>query len=181
MSRLAKRPIDLPKGVELKVVNNVAQVKGPKGSASFQLEKGLVVKIESGKVNLILEKDSKIQSEIYGLNWALLRNKIVGVSEGFEKRLAMIGVGYRAAVKGTKLDVQVGFSHPTELDIPKDIKVVIDKSGDIIISGIDKHLVGQFAASVRAMKPPEPYKGKGIRYKDEYVRKKAGKAAKAKA
>lgn len=181
MSRLAKRPIDLPKGVELKVVNGTAQVKGPKGTVSLELKKGLELKVEGSHVMLNLSKGEKVEGEIHGLYWSLLKNKIVGVSEGFEKRLTMIGVGYRAAVKGTKLDIQVGFSHPTELEIPKDIKVTIDKSGEIVINGVDKHLVGQFAASVRALKPPEPYKGKGIRYKDEFVRKKAGKAAKAKA
>lgn len=181
MSRLAKRPIDLPKGVDFKVVNGVAQVKGPKGSTSLELVKGINVKIEDGKIIVSRDEKAQIDNRMYGLYWALLRNTVVGTVEGFEKRLVMIGVGYRAAIKGNMLDVQVGFSHPTMVEIPKEIKVTIDKNGEIIINGADKHQVGQFAASVRAIKPPEPYKGKGIRYKDEYVRKKAGKAAKAKA
>lgn len=181
MSRLAKRPIDLPKGVELKVEKSQVQIKGPKGTLFLSLNEGLQIKVEEGKIKLFKDEKSKLENEYYGLQWALLRNHVLGVSEGFEKRLALVGVGYRAALKGTKLDIQVGFSHPTEIEIPKEIKVEIDKSGEIVIRGIDKHLVGQFAASVRAIKPPEPYKGKGIRYKDEYVRKKAGKAAKAKA
>ena len=104
---------------------------------------------------------------------------MIGVTEGFEKRLSLIGVGYRAAVAGNKLDLQVGFSHPTSFEIPKTIQVAVDKGTLIIIKGMDKHEVGQFAAIVRALKPPEPYKGKGIRYENEYVRKKEGKAAKA--
>lgn len=181
MSRLAKRPIELPKGVEFKVVNGVAQVKGPKGSASLELLSGINVKIEDGKIKVLRDENAQIDNRMYGLYWALIRNTVVGTVEGFEKRLVMIGVGYRAAIKGNMLDVQVGFSHPTMVEIPKDIKVTIDKNGEIIVSGVNKLLVGQFAASVRAIKPPEPYKGKGIRYKEEYVRKKAGKAAKAKA
>ena len=181
MSRLAKRPIILPKGNELKVVNGVIQMKGPKGSTSLDLIKGIDVKVEDGKVIVLRDESIALDNSLYGLYWALIRNLVIGASEGFEKRLTMIGVGYRAAIKGNMLDVQVGFSHPTMVEIPSGIKVTIEKTGEIIINGADKHLVGQFAATVRAIKPPEPYKGKGIRYKDEYVRKKAGKAAKAKA
>jgi len=181
MSRLAKRPIILPKGNELKVVNGVIKLKGPKGSTSLDLINGIDVKVEDEKVIVLRDENVALDNSLYGLYWALIRNLVIGANEGFEKRLTMIGVGYRAAIKGNMLDVQVGFSHPTMVEIPSGIKVTIEKTGEIIISGSDKHLVGQFAATVRAIKPPEPYKGKGIRYKDEYVRKKAGKAAKAKA
>lgn len=181
MSRLSKMKIALPKGTDFKVVNGVAEAKGPKGTTSLKLIKGIGVKIEEGKVQVLCEEKAGLEESFHGLYWSLIRNLIVGASEGFEKRLMLIGVGYRAAVKGNMLDVQVGFSHPTAIEIPKEIKVVVDKNVEIIISGADKHKVGQFAASVRAIKPPEPYKGKGIRYKEEYVRKKAGKAAKAKA
>ena len=181
MSRLAKIPIDLPKGVELKIVNGVAEAKGPKGSLSLALKNGIEIKISEEKIEVLRDEKVPLQKGFHGLYWSLVRNLIVGVHAGFEKRLSLIGVGYRAAVKGTKLDVQVGYSHPTAVEIPKDIQVKVDKSNQIVITGVDKQQVGQFAATVRDIRPPEPYKGKGIRYKDEYVRKKAGKAAKGKA
>lgn len=180
MSKLGKSPIPLPKGVEIKTDATTIHVKGPKGTLSYPATKGISIKIEDGIVTV--EQDVKVEmpKTTHGIYRALLNNMIIGVSKGFEKRLSMIGVGYRAAIQGQKLDLQVGFSHPTQISIPKDVQVTVDKSTMIIITGIDKHRVGQFAASVRAVKPPEPYKGKGIRYENEYVRKKAGKAAKAK-
>ena len=131
---------------------------------------------------LFVEKDNAVEmpKSSHGLFRALINNMVIGVSKGFEVRLGLVGVGYRAALQGQKLDLQLGFSHPTQLAIPKGIQVTVDKSVTVIISGIDKHAVGQFAAQVRGMKPPEPYKGKGIRYEKEFVRKKAGKAAKGK-
>ena len=180
MSRLAKRSIDLPKGVELKIENGVAQAKGPKGSISLPLQKGIEINIEDGKVEVSKDEKLLVKKEFHGLYCSLIRNLVIGVSVGFEKRLSLIGVGYRAAVKGNMLDVQVGYSHPTALEIPKNIEVKVDKGNKIIVTGVDKQQVGQFAATVRALRPPEPYKGKGIRYEDEYVRKKAGKSAKAK-
>jgi large subunit ribosomal protein L6 len=126
------------------------------------------------------DEASNLNNALYGLHRSLFSNMVMGVSKGFEIKLAMVGVGYRAAVEGHHLNLQIGKSHPTKVSIPKGITITIDKSGVISITGIDKHLVGQFAASVRAEKRPEPYKGKGIRYENEYVRKKAGKAAKAK-
>lgn len=180
MSRLGKSPITLPKGIEVKVVSGVVHVKGAKGSLSHPLENGIGVKVEAD--HLIVEKDEKVElpKPTHGLYRALINNMVVGVSKGFEKRLALIGVGYRAAVQGQLLDLQLGFSHPTKLSIPQGVHVAVDKSTTIIITGIDKHAVGQFAAAVRAKRPPEPYKGKGIRYEGEFVRKKAGKAAKGK-
>lgn len=182
MSRLGKTPIPLPKGVEIKATKEGAlQIKGPKGTLLLQLPPGLHLKLE-GPI-AVLERDEKLASEkaLHGLYRSLLKNHIIGVTEGFEIKLSMVGVGYRANVQGNKLDIQVGFSHPTLLEIPKSIQVVVDKGTLIIIKGIDKKEVGQFAAAVRATKPPEPYKGKGIRYEGEYVRKKEGKAAKGKA
>ncbi len=178
MSKLGKSPIALPKGVEVQVTNdNVVNVKGPKGLLSQQLMKGITLKQEEG--SLLIEKDDKLFSngKFHGLFRSLINNMVIGVTAGFEKRLTMIGVGYRAAVKGTKIDMQLGFSHPTELEIPTDLQVNVDKSTTIIVSGIDKQKVGQFAATIRSIRPPEPYKGKGVRYENEYVRKKAGKAA----
>lgn len=180
MSRLGKTPIPLPKGIEIKVTDGQIHVKGPKGTLSYPLTEGIRVKVEDGLA--IVEKDDQVEmpKTTYGLYRATINNMVVGVSKGFEKRLALIGVGYRAAIQGHTLDLQLGFSHPTKISIPKAVQVAVDKSVTIIITGIDKHAVGQFAAAVRAMRPPEPYKGKGIRYENEYVRKKAGKAAKGK-
>ncbi len=180
MSKLGKAPIPLPAGVEIKTDAGSVHVKGPKGTLSYPLEKGISVKVADGKV--VVEKDEKVSMPrtTHGLFRALINNMIEGVSKGFEKKLSLVGVGYRAAISGNTLDLQLGFSHPTKVQIPSTIKVAVDKSVTIIVTGIDKHTVGQFAAAVRAKKPPEPYKGKGIRYENEYVRKKAGKAAKGK-
>ncbi len=181
MSRLGKSPIALPKGVELKMDGGKVNVKGPKGSTSCSLDKGITVKVEDGKAFVLRDESVEMPRTIHGLMRATINNMVIGVSQGFEKKLSLIGVGYRAAMSGHTLDLQLGFSHPTKIRIPSNVQVVIDKSVAITITGIDKHAVGQFAAAVRAMKPPEPYKGKGIRYENEHVRKKAGKAAKGKA
>lgn len=170
----------LPKGVELTVSQNVVQIKGPKGTLSHNLPKGIELIKEGNEVMIQQTADADLEKPVLGLHRSLLQNAIQGVSVGFQKTLQLVGVGYRAAIKGSKLDLQLGFSHPCEVDIPSQIKVEIDKSVSITISGIDKQLVGHFAAMVRGIKPPEPYKGKGIRYTDEFVRKKAGKAAKGK-
>lgn len=182
MSRLGKTPIPIPKGVEIKAApKGQIQFKGPKGTLNLELPSGISIKLEGALA--FLERDEKLvpHKALHGLYRSLVKNSIVGVSEGFEIKLTLIGVGYRANVQGHKLDLQLGFSHPTALDIPKDVQVVVDKGTAISIKGMDKRTVGQFAASIRAMKPPEPYKGKGIRYENEYVRKKEGKAAKGKA
>jgi large subunit ribosomal protein L6 len=180
MSRLAKSPISLPEKVEIKIVDGMVLAKGPKGNLSLPAHKGISVVVEGNR--LIVKKDEAVDmpKATHGLFRALINNLVIGVSQGFEVRLGLVGVGYRAAVQGQMLDLQLGFSHPTQVRIPKDVNVTVEKSVTVIISGVDKHLVGQFAAQVRAMKPPEPYKGKGIRYENEFVRKKAGKAAKGK-
>ncbi|MBS0620276.1 MAG: 50S ribosomal protein L6 [Verrucomicrobia bacterium] len=181
MSRLGRSPIPLPDKVEVNIAGGQIHVKGPKGNLSIAAREGISVKTEDK--NLFVQRDEKVEmpKATHGLFRALINNMIVGVTKGFEKRLSLIGVGYRAALQGQSLDLQLGFSHPTKVAVPKGVNVTVEKSVLIIITGIDKHAVGQFAATVRAMKPPEPYKGKGIRYENEFVRKKAGKAAKAKA
>ena len=182
MSRFGKIPIPLPQGVEIKASKEGAlHIKGPKGSLQLQLPVGLHLHMEGQMATL--QRDEKMIPEkaLHGLYRSLLKNCVIGVVDGYEVRLTMIGVGYRANVQGNQLDLQVGFSHPTSVPIPKTIQVVVDKGTAISVKGIDKREVGQFAATVRAMKPPEPYKGKGIRYENEYVRKKEGKAAKGKA
>ncbi|MGH2611492.1 MAG: 50S ribosomal protein L6 [Rhabdochlamydiaceae bacterium] len=180
MSRLGKIAITIPSGVEVKLTGRKLHVKGPKGELSTEFPEGLSIKIEDGKAMVIRDEASNLNNALYGLHRSLFNNMIVGVSAGFEIKLSMIGVGYRAALEGHHLNLQIGNSLPTKVVIPKGIVITIDKAGVISIKGIDKHLVGQFAASVRAEKPPEPYKGKGIRYENEFVRKKAGKAAKGK-
>lgn len=177
MSRLGKLPIPLPKGVEVKVSEADVFVKGPKGSLTQKLIPGIRVKVEGSHVLVSLDDENADMNHFYGLYRSLINNMVVGTTEGFEKRLEMIGVGYRAAVQGELLDLLIGFSHPTKLPIPKGLTVKVDKNTTIIITGFDKHLVGQFAANVRSKRPPEPYQGKGIRYVGEYVRKKAGKSA----
>lgn len=182
MSRLGKTPIEIPKGVEIKAgQKGHVHVKGPKGALELNLPDGLTMKVEGTTAIMECDEGKGATSALYGLYRSLLKNCVIGVTQGYEVKLTMIGVGYRAAVQGNKLDLQVGFSHPTALEIPKNIKILIDKGTAMTIQGIDKKEVGQFAAAVRAMKPPEPYKGKGIRYENEYVRKKEGKAAKGKA
>jgi large subunit ribosomal protein L6 len=181
MSRLGKSPIEIPKGVEIKSSKEgTVHVKGPKGTLNLQLPEGLSLKIE-GQVALLERNEQQMpESALHGLFRSLLKNHVQGVVSGYEIKLTMIGVGYRANIQGTKLDLSVGFSHPTQIEIPKSLQVMVDKGTLIVIKGADKREVGQFAAAVRAVKPPEPYKGKGIRYENEYVRKKEGKAAKGK-
>ena len=180
MSRLGKTPIPLPKGIEVKVSKEKLEVKGPKGTVTRDLPAGISIKVLES--HLVVEFDEKegLAKPMHGLYRSLVNNAIVGASEGFEKQLSLIGVGYRAAVKGDVLDLQLGYSHPSQLKIPSELNVAVEKSTLIKITGLDKQLVGQFAANVRSVRPPEPYKGKGVRYVDEYVRKKAGKAAKGK-
>ncbi len=181
MSRYGSTPIEVPKGVDVKRTGNKLNVKGPKGQLDLDLIEGLEIKEEPGKLLISLDSKAGNQSAMHGLYRSLINNMVIGVSKGFEKRLTLVGVGYRAALAGAKLDLQLGYSHPTAVTVPKSLQVTIDKSTTIIIQGIDKQAVGQFAATVRAVRPPEPYKGKGVRYENEFVRKKAGKAAKGKA
>ena len=180
MSRLGKTPVLIPAGVKVKVNGDIVTVEGPKGTLSGPLYKGFAIRMEGDL--LFVDIDEKVENppSFQGLVRALVSNMIQGVSKGFEKKLSLIGIGYRAAVQGQMLDLQLGFSHPTQVPIPKNVNVAVEKSTLITVTGVDKQVVGQFAAAVRAKKPPEPYKGKGIRYEGEYVRKKAGKAAKGK-
>lgn len=177
MSRKGKLPITLPKGVELKVVGDHVSVKGPKGTLTRTLVPQVKIVVEGDTVKVEMAQGFEEESNFHGLFRSLIQNMINGVTAGFEEKLEMIGVGYRASVQGHHLDLLIGLSHPTKLDIPKGIDVKVEKNTQIIIHGADKQLVGQFAATVRAKRPPEPYQGKGIRYVGEYVRKKAGKAA----
>ncbi len=181
MSRLGKTPIPLPKGVEIKTNDKTVNIKGAKGTLTFELPNGISLKVDGPLLTVIKDENVEMPKTSHGFVRATLNNMIIGVSKGFEKKLSLVGVGYRAAIKGKNVDLQLGFSHPVEVAIPANVQVTVDKSILIVITGIDKHAVGQFAAEIRSKRPPEPYKGKGIRYEDEVVRKKAGKAAKGKA
>jgi len=178
MSRKGKLPIPLPKGVEVKKEGIQLSVKGPKGSLNLKVMPVVQVDVGDEQINVSLKIDKASNRKWHGLYRTLIANMVEGTSKGFEKRLKLIGTGYRANVQGSKIDLQVGYSHPTPLDIPDGVDVKMeDKNTTIIISGADKQQIGQFAADIRAVRPPEPYQGKGIRYENEYVRKKAGKSA----
>ncbi len=177
MTRKGKVPISIPTGAEVKIDKRNVSVKGPKGTLHYELVYGVEARVEGTNVLVSADENQDELKKFHGLAHALITNMIAGATNGFEKRLEMIGVGFRAVVQGKLLNLQVGFSHPTNVAIPEGIDVKVEKNTTIIINGIDKQKVGQFAATVRDIKPPEPYQGKGIRYVGEYVRKKAGKAA----
>lgn len=180
MSRKGKLPIAIPKGVEIKISGRDITVKGPKGTLNQQLYEGIGAKIEDGQLHVFLVDETQDLGNFHGLCRSLILNMVLGATEGFQKTLEMVGVGYRAAVQGRTLDLQLGFSHPTKVTIPESIQVTVDKGTVILIKGRDRQEVGQFAATIRSKRPPEPYQGKGIRYSGEYVHRKPGKSAAAK-
>ena len=177
MSRIGKKDIIIPEGVELKVENDIIMVKGPLGELTQAKHELVTVNIDNetkiAKVSIVNEKNKK-QRAFWGLFARLIENMIIGVSKGFEKKLELNGVGYRVALQGSKLDFSLGFSHPVVFEIPEGIKVAVE-GNKMTVTGIDKQLVGQVAANIRALKKPEPYKGKGIKYVDEVIIRKAGK------
>ena len=175
MSRIGKTPISLPDKVKVAVSGNLVTVEGPKGKLNWELPKGISISVEGTTASVARANDDREVRALHGLSRALLNNMVTGVSAGFRKDLEIQGVGFRAAVKGAKLDLSIGYSHPVLFPIPKEIKVAVTDNTKISIEGIDKHLVGQVAADIRAYYPPEPYKGKGIRYANEQVRRKEGK------
>lgn len=178
MSRIGNKPIPLPKGVEVKKDGDAISVKGPKGTIKTAVVPGIGVKIEGNVVSFSREGDEGRVRAAHGLMRALVANNVKGVSEGFKKELDIVGVGYRAEVKGKEVVFQLGYSHPVRFPIPQGIDINVDgKSGHIIVTGVDKQKVGQTAAEIRALREPDPYKGKGIKYSDEVIRRKAGKAA----
>lgn len=179
MSRVGKQPITLPKGVELRIEPTRVTVKGPKGELSQDIDPDIKLQQEDGQVTVTRPSEQPRHRAMHGLYRALVANMVAGVSEGFAKTLEMQGVGYRAAMQGKTLVLNVGYSHPVEVQPPTNIEFEVDGTSKIIIKGMDRQQVGQVAADVRKIRPPEPYKGKGIRYAGEYVRRKAGKAGKA--
>ena len=178
MSRIGNKVIVLPAGVELTNNNNVVTVKGPKGELTREFSKDIEIRVEGTEVTLHRPNDSKEMKTIHGTTRALLNNMVIGVSEGFKKELEMRGVGYRAQLQGNKLVLAVGKSHPDEVEAPAGITFELPNPTTIVISGISKEKVGQTAAYVRSLRSPEPYKGKGIRYVGEFVRRKEGKTGK---
>ncbi|MEF2230035.1 MAG: 50S ribosomal protein L6 [Pseudodesulfovibrio sp.] len=175
MSRIGKNPIDIPTGVEVTVGASEIQVKGPKGTLKTPVHETVVYKIEDGKVVVTRANDSREARGQHGLRRTLLANCVEGVSKGYSKALEVIGVGYKVSVQGQKVILNVGFSHPVEFDLPAGIDAKAEGS-KLTIGGIDKQLVGEVAAQIRRVRPPEPYKGKGIKYAEEVIRRKAGKS-----
>ena len=177
MSRIGRKPIAIPAGVEVKFENGVVSVKGPKGELSQPVDEKLVnIAIEDGNVIVTRDADSKEERSAHGLYRTLIHNMIVGVSEGFEKKLEMVGVGYRAEKKGDTLILHLGYSHPIEMKDPEGITTEVPSQTDITVKGIDKAEVGNYAAVIRAHRKPEPYKGKGVKYAGEVIIRKEGKS-----
>jgi large subunit ribosomal protein L6 len=182
MSRIGKQPIEIGDKVTVDVAaNNLVTVKGPRGELSVQIDPEMTVKLENGHVLVSRPSEQKRHKAVHGLYRSLIDNAVIGVTEGYRKELEVIGVGYRAAVSNGVLELALGFSHPIYFVPPKGVTIEVDakrgKNPVIMIEGTDKQMVGQVAAKIRGLRPPEPYKGKGVRYVDEYVRRKAGKTA----
>ena len=178
MSRIGRKPINIPAGVDVKVSDGVVTVKGPKATLTQKVHPNMTVKVEGSEVLVTRPNDEKENRSLHGLTRTLIHNMIVGVTEGYKKELEVNGVGYRVAKEGNKLVMNLGFSHQVIVSETDEIKIDVPNPNTIVISGIDKQKVGQFAAEVREKRPPEPYKGKGIRYAGEFVRRKEGKAGK---
>lgn len=178
MSRIGKLPILLPAGVEATINNNVVEIKGPKGTLSQEVDPAISVVLEDGQLLVKRPNDNKRNRSLHGLYRSLIQNMVVGVSEGYEKKLRIEGVGYRASKEGKVLNLQLGHSHPVHMEDPEGITVEVPSQTEIIVKGINRQQVGNYAAKIRAWREPEPYKGKGVRYHDEVVRRKEGKAGK---
>lgn len=176
MSRIGKQPVAIPSGVKVEWVPPVVKVQGPKGELKWELKPGIRLEVEDKVVRVVRENEERQTRAWHGLYRALVANMVHGVSKGYEKKLEVMGVGYRAEVKGRELHMLLGYSHPLVYPIPEGVEISVDKSF-IVVQGIDKQQVGQVSAEIKAFRPPEPYKGKGIKYADEVLRRKAGKAA----
>ena len=175
MSRIGNRVLTLPSNVTLTVNGNIVTVKGPKGELSTEINKHITVEVNNEEV--VIKRDNDNYKNFHGTANANIKNMITGVSEGFEKKLEAVGVGYRFALKGNDLVVTAGYSHPVEVKVPEGIKLEVPSNTELFVRGADEQLVGEFAANVRKIRPPEPYKGKGIRYSDEHIIRKVGKKA----
>lgn len=179
MSRIGKKPIDLPQGVEITVDDkNQVTVKGPMGTLSQRISKEIAVEVEDGTININRPSDLKKHKSLHGLSRSLVANMVEGVTKGYEKKLEIVGVGYRANKQGDNVVLSLGYSHPIELTAPEGITLEVPAQTEIIVKGIDKQQVGNYAAKIRAYRKPEPYKGKGVRYAGEIIRRKEGKTGK---
>lgn len=178
MSRIGKKPVVLPAGLKVDLKEKTLVVEGPKGKMSIEVDSRISIENKDNEFFLLRENEQKETKALHGLYRVLISNMITGVMQGYEKKLEINGTGFKAAVAGQKLTLNIGFSHPVIYDIPEGIKITVEDSVKLVISGVDKHLVGHVAAVIRDFRPCEPYKAKGIRYSDEVVRRKAGKAAK---
>lgn len=178
MSRVGKKIIDIPSGVQIKIDGNTVTVKGPKGELTRTFNEEMTFKLEDNTLEVVRPSDSKAHKTIHGTTRALIANMVEGVSKGFEKNLELIGVGYRAQMQGKNLILNVGYSHPIEIVAEEGITLSVDKNTKVKVEGISKERVGAIASNIRATRPPEPYKGKGVRYEGEYVRRKEGKTGK---
>jgi large subunit ribosomal protein L6 len=175
MSRIAKQPVELPKGVEFSQANGVVKVKGPKGELAMELNSEVEIGVEDNLASITPRSGSRFANAISGTMRALVANMVTGVTDGFERKLELVGVGYRAKAQGQKLDLTLGFSHPVAFQVPDGVTVETPSQTEILVKGIDKQKVGQVAAEIRRFRPPEPYKGKGVRYADERVVMKEAK------
>ncbi len=178
MSRIGKLPVEIPSGVEVKIDGNLVTAKGPKGEESIEIRHEIEVKIDGNQIILTRKNDDRKSRSLHGLSRTLVQNVVTGVKEGFEKKLEIQGVGYRAQMQGTAINLQLGYSHPIVIEPPKGITIAVEANTKITITGSNKQAVGDIAALIRSKRAPEVYKGKGIRYEGEYVRRKAGKAGK---
>jgi len=178
MSRIGKKPILLPSNTKLEISENLIKVTGPKGTLQREIRPEISVEVEGDVINVLRKKEDRIHRSFHGLTRTLVANMVEGVTTGFTKSLQLVGVGYRAQMQGTKLVIQIGYSHPVEIDTPEGLVISVEGNTKVNVTGIDKQAVGDIAAKIRAVRKPEPYKGKGIRYFDEVVRKKAGKSGK---
>ena len=175
MSRIGKAPITVPAGVQVTLDGQTVSVKGPKGQLAWTVADEIEIKQEDGALTLSIREDNQRSRAMWGLSRSLVNNMVEGVTNGFERTLELVGVGYRAAMKGQNLSLQLGFSHDVDIVAPQGVSFVVPKQTEIKISGIDKQAVGEMAATIRKLRPPEPYKGKGVRYAGEKVRRKEGK------
>ncbi|MBR4574232.1 MAG: 50S ribosomal protein L6 [Lachnospiraceae bacterium] len=179
MSRIGKMPIAIPAGVTVDVAeNNKVTVKGPKGTLERVMSGEMTIKVEDGQITVERPNDLKRNKSLHGLTRTLLNNMVIGVTNGYEKKLEVNGVGYRAAKQGKKLTLNLGYSHPVEMEDPEGVETVVEGTNIIFVRGIDKEKIGQYAAEIRDKRRPEPYKGKGIKYADEHIRRKVGKTGK---
>jgi large subunit ribosomal protein L6 len=178
VSRIGKLPVTIPSGVKVSLDGNLMTVAGPKGSLSQPLHERMTIAVEADQIKVARSTDSKQDAALHGLTRALINNMVVGVTEGFKKDLEINGVGYRAEISGSVLTLSLGYSHPVVYELPDGISVAVEKQTKLSISGIDKQLVGSAAAKIRSFRKPEPYKGKGIKYADERIVRKAGKTGK---